>query len=336
MQIISRDLKNGVIKLRVQSLDDLWHLERIIEPGDFVRARTLRKTQIKRGKEIIEGDRKPVTLVIRAEKTGFHPDTGKLRITGPITAGPKDVDIGSHHTIQVEPGLVLTITKEWKKPHLERLERAKTREPELLVMLIDREQANFAELTAAGVNFLGTKHYKKTRDVEEKRGEFYRELLDYLLKQKHEAIILAGPGFEPENFLKFAKEKNPVLVKKIFLEKASDTGRAGIQEVIRKSKNKTLHLTRVARETQVVEVFLERIARDGLAVYGKKETLNALKMGAVETLLVSESMLSESESLMELAEKQKSGVMVISNTHEAGERFLNLGGIGGLLRFRPD
>lgn len=334
MKVIKRDLKAGIIKVKVESLDDLWHLDKILEPGDIVRARTTRKTTIKRGRELVEGKRKQVTLVLEAEKTGFRKNTGRLRITGPIREAPEEVETGSYHTIEVKPGLVLTIKKDWKKKHLERLERARVKEPELFIVMIDRDQANFAELTASGVNFLGTKNYSKTADVEEKRKAFYQEILENLLKkEKYQAIILAGPGFEPENFLKFVKEKKPKLSGKIFLEKASTTGKSGVQEVIRKSANKTLHLTRVAKETQMVEEFLARVGKDGLAVYGPGETGKALEYGAVDTLLVSETKLSEFEGLMDLAEKQNSKVMVISNTHEAGERFLNMGGIGGLLRF---
>ncbi|MFC2144006.1 His/Gly/Thr/Pro-type tRNA ligase C-terminal domain-containing protein [Candidatus Aenigmatarchaeota archaeon] len=64
MQIIRMDKKENTAKIRTETPDDLWHLEKILEPGDLVTSKTLRKTTIKRGHEIDKGDRKPVTLTI--------------------------------------------------------------------------------------------------------------------------------------------------------------------------------------------------------------------------------------------------------------------------------
>ncbi len=339
MKVVKKDTKHGIITLKIQSPDDLWHAQKILAPGDLLRARTFRKTQIKRGGEILKGERKPVTLTIQLEKTAFT-ETGTLRAGGRITSGPEDVELGAHHTIQVEPGMLITVKKKaWKPWELDRIKKASVKEPLLLVCLIDRDGADFAGLLASGIKFLGSKGFKKqlrkAEGREEKREPFYREIADHLSGETgYQAIILAGPGFEAENLLKFIKEKEPKLAERMVLEKASSRGRSGIQEVIKRSANKILLQTRVSRETKTVEELLEAIAKDGLAVYGKKETREAAGMGAIETLLVSEQVVSEFEDVMETVEKHRGKVMLISATHEAGEKFLNLGGIGGLLRFR--
>ena len=61
MIIEKKDLGEGLVRVRTQTLDDLWHLEKVLEPGDLLTARTLRKAVIKRGSEIKEGDRVPLT-----------------------------------------------------------------------------------------------------------------------------------------------------------------------------------------------------------------------------------------------------------------------------------
>ena len=102
MQIIRMDKKENTAKIRTETPDDLWHLEKILEPGDLVTSRTLRKTTIKRGNEIDKGDRKPVTLTIQVEKKEFHKDSHMLRLTGPIKSGPEDlVQIGSYHSLGI-------------------------------------------------------------------------------------------------------------------------------------------------------------------------------------------------------------------------------------------
>ncbi|HDD72584.1 MAG TPA: mRNA surveillance protein Pelota, partial [Candidatus Aenigmarchaeota archaeon] len=122
--------------------------------------------------------------------------------------------------------------------------------------------------------------------------------------------------------------------KKLFLEHSHATGMSGINEVIKKSANKILRDSRIAREAEIVEEFFSRIGSEGLAVYGKKETEQAVRSGAVEMLLVSEERMQEFEELMDITEKMGGRVKIISSDHESGERFLHLGGIGGLLRFR--
>ena len=334
MQILKQDRKKGFIRLRVQNLDDLWHLEKILEPGDLLKARTFRKTTIKRGKEIIPGERKPLTLAIKVEKVGFHPETGKLRAGGEIQEGPEDVQKGAHHTIQIEPGLDLTVTKAWKRAHLERLKRAGVQEPLLYICMIDRDGADFAALRASGTRFLGSKRYRKVKGKEE-REDFYQELGEHLEKQKgYKAMVLAGPGFERENLHNYLKKKMPGLAKRIVLEHANETGRTGVQEVIKKSANKVLAETRLARETRLVEKLLAEMGRDGMVVYGPGETRKAAETGAIETALVSDKTIPEFEPLLDLVEKTGGKVVVISSSHQAGESFLSLGGIAGFLRFK--
>ncbi len=43
MQILEEKPKEGKVKVKAETLDDLWHLYHIIDPGDIVYAKTLRK-----------------------------------------------------------------------------------------------------------------------------------------------------------------------------------------------------------------------------------------------------------------------------------------------------
>lgn len=93
-------------------------------------------------------------------------------------------------------------------------------------------------------------------------------------------------------------------------------------------------LSRISEETAAVEALLTEIVREGKAVYGGWETREAVDKGAVEILLVSDKNVREMEPIMEDAEKMGTKVMVISSLHPSGEKFLGLGGIGGLLRYK--
>ncbi len=336
MQILNINRKEGVIRLRPETLDDLWHLDKILEEGDIVKARTFRKTQIKSGSEIREGDKVPLTLAIRLEKKEFHGDARALRLTGKIVQGPEDrVRIGSYHTISVEVRTELTVKKEWLPFQLERLKRAREKKPLLLVCVLDREQADFALLKESGIEYLASIKSRKSRGGELEG--YHEEILEYL-KEKQDrvrVIIVAGPGFERENLAEFIKERDPELGKKVFAEHANSAGRAGINEVVKSSANRVLKESRIARESEFVERLLAEIRKDGMAVYGKRETEDAVSHGAVEILLVSEKSMKEFDYLMRAADKTGAKIAVISSDHEAGERFLSLGGIGGILRYKP-
>lgn len=336
MRIISMDMKEGTVRLRTETPDDLWHLDKVLEPGDMVTSRTTRKTTIKRGQEIGKGDRKPVTLTIELEKKEFHRDSHTLRLTGPIKSGPEDmVQLGSYHSLAIDADTVLSIRKEWKSHQIDRLKKARIRPSLLLICVLDREEADFAALKESGIEYLASFSSVKKKDSDS-LGDYHKDIIDYMGgKQKDfQAIVVAGPGFERENIMKEVQETSPSLAKRIFIEHANSTGRAGIQEVIKTSANRILKDTRIARETELVEKLLEEIDKDNLAVYGRKETEKAIDYGAVDTLLVSEERVPDFEGMMDRTEKNRGKVRIISSDHESGEKFLHLGGIGGLLRFK--
>src|SRR4030043_247297 len=126
MQVLKTVLRHGIIRLKTENPDDLWHLEKMLEKGDLVTSRTLRKTTVKRGSEVDSGDRKPVTLTISLEKVEYHKDIKVLRLTGKITEGPEDIQIASYHTLSIDTDSVLTVQKaKWKAFQLDRLKKAR-------------------------------------------------------------------------------------------------------------------------------------------------------------------------------------------------------------------
>ena len=98
----------------------------------------------------------------------------------------------------------------------------------------------------------------------------------------------------------------------------------------------------MAKETQLIERFFAELSKDGLAVYGSEDVKEAIGYGAVETLLVPDTLLQESkesgeydalDTMMQDAEKQGANIMIISSEHEAGERISKIG-IAAILRYK--
>ena len=60
MKIVHFDRKTGELKLQVDTLDDLWHLDKVLAPGDQVEAHTLRTYKVGNREE-----KKPVTVRVK-------------------------------------------------------------------------------------------------------------------------------------------------------------------------------------------------------------------------------------------------------------------------------
>jgi protein pelota len=335
MKIIYRNMKTGILKLKTETPEDPWHLGKVLEKGDHVTAKTARRKTFKRGSEIVRGERIAITLTIELEHSVL--EAGQLRLRGRIISGPKDIELASYHSITIVPYMEVKVRKEkWRKDQLERLKRASVKEPLLFICVLDRDEADFASLKETGLDMLGSISARKILGREDDRTEYYAEIAKLLAEEAktHNAIIVAGPGFEKENLLNYAKDKFPKLVKCISLENASHVGKSGIQEIIKTSANKVLKQTRVAKETELVEQLLEFIGKNGMVTYGKEQVRKAALAGAVDTMLVSEEMVPDNEGLMNAVEQMRGKVTIITSNHEAGERFLYLGGVAAFLRFK--
>ena len=141
-----------------------------------------------------------------------------------------------------------------------------------------------------------------------------------------------------KNVFNVIKEKYPETTKKIILEYSSSATKAGINELLKRGTLfKIVKESRIQEETKMIKDFFEHLAKnDDLVTYGLDAVKEAVKLGAVDTILVSDVMIknSEIEALCSEVEQFGGNVEIISTTHEMGERFNRIGGIGAFLRFK--
>jgi protein pelota len=346
MQILKRNLKEGRATVKPETLDDLWHLEKVIDPGDLVKSKTTRKFVTEAGKT----DRKPVTIALRTESVEFHKYSNKLRLLGKIEYGfPEEyVSMGSHHTIEAEPNHILTIQKErgWKNYQLARLDEAvkASKKPKLIIAVMDDEATEMASLQEYGLESKGKissgrqgKDYETKTDVKQ---QYFHEVADTLESFKCDKIVVAGAGFTKDDFSKFCSEKYPKLKPKLIFEDIGSPGHSGMQEVLRGGSIENIYEdARAAVETKLIDKVLAETGRgSGLSTYGIKEVEEALDYGAVHTLLVAESLFlkkrKQIEKLLEKADAIKAEIHIVSTEHDAGKQLKSLGGIAALQRFK--
>ncbi len=341
MRILGIDKKTGEAKLVPETLDDLWHLERIVEPGDFAEARTFRS--VKLGSEEVK---KPVFVRIEIEKVEFAKYANKLRLSGKIVQGTPEefVQRGKYHTIDAEKGEKITIIKEWKAHHIKRLKEAEkeAKRPKVRIIVMDDEKALTALVMGYGVEF-GPEIYSEARKrdekFEEKKTAYYAEIAREM-EMHEERYIIAGPGFEKDNFRKYLEKKNAALLKRSSFENVSYAERNGVSELLKRGiVGKLIGEARIEKEAELMgKVMMHINKEDGLSTYGAAEVEKALGLGAAETVLVLDELLRADKRAEKLAEEaEKSAVVVVfSSEAEPGQELKGLGGIAALLRFRID
>jgi len=345
MKIIHKELDKGIIKLKVDNADDLWHLSHIIENGDMIYGKTYRKEMKKNDKLRSEKlERVPVNLEIKTEKIEFSKDVMRLRVTGVITQGE---EAGSYHTFNIEDNSIITITKSWRNHQLERIERAvkDTLTPKVLIVCIEEGDSDFGVIAQYGVDFpvsvsksIAGKHEVSSRDKDKREffGETAAKIIEFIDKYNLKNIIVAGPGFYKDEFMNYIKEFQPGISANIITENVSTGGRAGVYECIKRGMvEKAQKDLRVSLETNVVEALFQAILKNE-GVYGLRAIERALEYGAIDKILIVDKFLknTEFEVITEKSRDQRATIYVISSEHDAGKKLEGIGGIGAILRFR--
>jgi mRNA surveillance protein pelota len=235
------------------------------------------------------------------------------------------------------------------KYQLDKLEESThTNKPKILVLVHDRETATFAKLNNRGYDILldlSGEVAKKDQEVNIKKN-FYSELLDkladYNVRYSPSNIIVASSAFFKEDLMKQLKDE--ALKKKIILATCNNTGKNGINEVLKRPEVKqALKQDRASLELSMVDELLTEISKNEEASYGFKDVSAAVEAGAAAKLLVTDKLIFRSreegsydklEKLMKTAESMQAEVHLINSENEAGKKLDGLGGIGSILRYK--
>jgi protein pelota len=341
VRVLKKDMKAGEVRLRMESLDDLWHLDNLVSVGDLVRAITYRREEQKSDKLRPERmEKRRLLLGIRVKEIEFHEFSDRLRLSGTIEEG--EMDLGQHHTLNLTTGDDLTIVKAWKPHDLARIQQAvaATNRPMISCLSIDDEEALFAHVLGYGIRHLAViksgrqgKMFPGGRTKE----EYFAEVLGKLRQSEiGDALLVLGPGFEKEDFAAYVREKDEGIAAKMRVHGTSHGGGTGIQEALKGGSGvKVLEESRVGVETMAVERLLGEIAKGGLVAYGP-EVEAAAEAGAVETLLVTDLAVRTAggERIMRAVDEGRGKVVIVSTVHDAGKKLKSLGGVAAFLRYR--
>jgi peptide chain release factor subunit 1 len=168
-------------------------------------------------------------------------------------------------------------------------------------------------------------HYKKIAD-------YMKELFLNLPGLK--GIILGGPGVTVNHFLGHDYVTGDVKKKIIATKDLGYTGEFGLEELVDKSQD-VLAAEDIASEKAIMQKFFNLLAtKSSMVAYGPLQVENALNMGAVMTLLLSEDLETD---VIEKFEKQAAlvgtEVMIISVDTREGVQLREMGKIAAILRY---
>lgn len=352
-------MKEGKIVLKIETLDDLWHLYNVVAPGDTVISRTMRRVKVgdEDGRKR-ESVRKPMTLILEVEDVAFHSFSNRIRIKGKILEGPSDlVNIGSYHTFNIEEGDTLTIIKQkWPGYLLKRLKDAEEAQGRPMCLIVTIEDG-VAELFLAAD--FGIKEAVRIRtSISRKRGDqktydatmkdFFSDVVVALRSQIEQhpigLIVIAGPGFVKDHFSELLKSAGIKGLPPVVVEGASNVGITGAKEILYRGViSQALTELKLETETRLIEDVITHLSKDdGLVAYGEDEVEKAVQFGAVEDLLITDKKLREAtdehrrrmDKLIRDTEKTRGTFHIVSTEHPSGDQLQNLSGIAAILRFR--
>ncbi len=353
MRIADRQQRDGGrerITLVPESLDDLWHLTYVLEPGDRVGGDTTRR--IRRDDDKTRdtgGEREPMWVALAVDDVEFAKFANRLRVGGDIVDCSREDQLGFHHTLNVEERTELEVEKVWQTDQLERLQEAveASENPEVAIATVEEGEAYVHTVAQYGVEErasitkpTGKGEYARPRD------ELFDDLGAVLQRTDAEAVILAGPGFTKQDALEYIEAEYPDVAERITVVDTSASGGRGVHEVLKRGAVEEVQAeTRIAREAERIDELMKRIADGAKAAYGIEETMQAAEFGAVEELLILDSRLRMERAgegdwgvganeLIRTVEQKGGEVTVFSEEFDPGQQLKNLGGVAALLRYR--
>lgn len=137
---------------------------------------------------------------------------------------------------------------------------------------------------------MSQKRYDRIR--EEAINDYFKEVAgiasDFFLKQKElKGILIGGPGPIKDQFAREEHLNYQLIPKIIGVKDIGYTGDHGLEELVQRSED-LLKEAAVMKERQLLQKFFTELQKGGNVVYGYTQTIEALNLGAMDTLLVSE------------------------------------------------
>jgi protein pelota len=362
-QISAKD-GSGMILLRPETAEDLWHTYNLLQTGDLVRCTTIRKVVKESATGSTSSSKKRMMLTVQIQRVDFDPDALELRLSGIVTSESDHVRTGAHHTLTLELNQNYSLEKIcWDQIYLDLVDEAThpERQAEIAAVVMEHGLAHVClvtgvlTITKARIDMNIPK--KRTGSTAHTKGidKFYDNVYQAILRQidfsKIKCILIGSPGFVKDDFFKYmlqesVKRNDRPLIEnksKFVLCKASSGHKHAIEEVFADpSILSRLTETKVAKEVQILHQFLRTLEHEpSKAWYGYQHVCIAQDNLAIASLLVTDELFRNSNiatrkqyvQLVESVRQSGGQVYIFSSMHVTGQQLQQLSGVAALLRY---
>ena len=329
MKIIKFYESVGTLKLRVDTLEDLWTAQRIIFPNDLIKSESERKFK---SSESDKGELKKVVITLKTEKTELDKDAMRLRVLGKILDGKplEYIKINSYHTINIAPGDIFEIIKgEWNDYIVDVVKNAvsDSKRPRLGLIVLDDEKALQAYLLGYGLDFKDELYSRLSKrmspkDFQEQQNKYFGQILEIAKDMVVDTVVIAGPGFTKDDVKAYGESTGLLkkINKRIIFESVSNAERSGVYELIKSGKfARILEKERIRDEFRLIDDFLTNLST-GKSKYGMDNVDMALKSMEADVILVNDSVLGDPaiQKLLARAEGDRVKIEVFNSNDEVG------------------
>jgi len=277
------------------------------------------------------------------------PENGLVVFSGNVSEkeGVSDINLWA-----IEPPEPLNTKMYWcdQKFELEPLKDMVEEKESYGLIVMDNKEASIALLRGKRIELIkkldsivpsktikgGQSQQRFQRVREGLINDWYKEIAENLkniFPKEIKGIILGGPGPAKDDFLRGNYLQTDVKKQILGVKSTGYTDEHGLEELVERSED-LLKEASIAKEKALVQKFFEELRKgSGFVTYGEDNVLKALKMGAVETILVSED-LEIVDTFVELSKQYGTKVEIISRDTREGEQLYQLGGIAAILRWK--
>jgi protein pelota len=368
MKLIKRNISakdgSGMIVLRPDTAEDLWHAYNLLQKGDLVRCTTVRKVVKESNTGSTTSSKKRLMLTIQLKKVEFDPDGLEVRLSGTTQSENDFVRLGAYHTLTLELNQNFSIEKVcWDQIYLDVLEEATNpeKQAEIAAVVMQSGLAHVClvtgalTITKARIDFNIPK--KRTGSTKNAKGvhKFYEAVYQAILRhvdfEKVKVILLASPGFVKDDFFQYLQQEavrreDRTLIEnktKFVLCKASSGHKHALEEVFSDpAVMSQMENTKVKKEVETLNSFMKMMRTDpDRAYYGFNHVSKAHEQLAIDSLLVTDQLFRSSNvktrksyvALVESVRENGGKVYIFSSMHVSGRQLQLVSGIAAILRY---
>lgn len=360
MKLLKRfsDESGQSVTLLLEEDEDIWHMYNLVVVGDRVKGTTTRKVAIERGNASVDSERKTFTINLHIEKAEYDAHSASIRYAGKNVGESEYIRMGQHHTMSITVGDTVTIIKEqWDSASNDTLSEALdvSRRASVVVIMMDAGVANMYMLTSVLMKDLAKvimhipKRKVSSTNHDKAMAKFFeqtaRSIQTHVRFDIASCIVVAGPGFVKDDFMKFLLAKPDMQqYSKVFMTcHASGAFKHCIKELLEDPivKSKIQSTTASAHATCLSQFYVTLKSDPDKACYGPGPVCTAAQMGAIAELMITDKLIRtatvvDRRKYVAACDQTKASgglVHVVSEQHVTGEQLTQLSGIAALLRY---